>query len=395
MTTAAQSQASQNRTKKYIGILSAMFVALVGIAGLAAIHHPGHMDFIAYWSSGSLIAHHLNPYSPEKVMALETAHGFTLDQPFMVFNPPWSLFLVAPLGFVSDYPALFLWLTIIIVCTLASILLLHRNSRYGPLALIFAPVIACINSGQSGGFLLLGFALFLHFQHRRPFLAGASLLFMAIKPHLFLVFWVVLLVDCLCRRKYRILGGAASALAASSMLSMCFDLHIWKDYIAMMFGYQIQQALLPTLSMLFRMAIDVRAFWLLFIPSVIAVVWGLWYYLRLRQVWDWRTHGLLLMLVTVLASPYGYFSDQVVLLPCIAFGLCVAGKDRYSRWLLLILNSVTLFIVLRGTPLSSLLYVWTPAAWLLWFLYATNGLRRISLEVSSADTIPLVTLEGA
>jgi len=377
MTIADAQGAEKSRLKKSVEILLAVFIALVGIGGVSAIHHPGHMDFISYWSSGKLIAHHLDPYSPDKVMALEKSAGAAYSTPLMMRNPPWALFLVAPLGFLGKYPGLFLWLVAIIACTLGSVLLLYRNSKYGPVALLFAPVLVCINSGQSAGFLLLGFSLFLYLQRSRPFLVGASLLLMAIKPHLFLVFWAVLLVDCLYRRRYRILVGAASALAAASALSMCFDPHIWKHYIDMMFGSHIQEEPLPTVSMLFRLLVDVRLFWLIFVPSIIAILWGLWYYLRRRYIWDWRIHGMLLMIVTILASPYGWMTDQTVLLPCVLFALTLPKKGKYSGWILIGINTAILILALGSAkPLSSLAYVWTPVAWLAWYLYATYGFQQ-------------------
>lgn len=369
--------AEKSRLKKCLEILLAILIALVGIGGVSAIHHPGHMDFISYWSSGELIAHHLDPYSPEKVMALEKSAGAAYSNPLMMRNPPWALFLVAPLGFLSIYTGLFLWLVIIIACTLGSVLLLYRDSKYGPVALLFAPILICINSGQSAGFLLLGFSLFLYLQRSRPFLAGASLLLMAIKPHLFLVFWAVLLVDCVYQRRYRILVGAASALAAASALSMCFDPRIWKHYIEMMFSSQIQEEPLPTVSMLFRWIIDVRLFWLIFVPSIIAILWGLWYYVRRRDIWDWRVHGMLLMIVTILASPYGWMTDQAVLLPCVLFALTLPKTGKYSGWILLGINAAILILALgSGKSLASFAYVWTPVAWLLWFLYSTNAFRQ-------------------
>jgi hypothetical protein len=202
---------------------------------------------------------------------------------------------------------------------------------------------------------------------------------MAIKPHLFLIFWAVLLVDCIYRRRLAILAGGLSALIAGTAFSMCFDPHVWQHYFTMLHGYGIEQGSLSTASMLFRTLIDVRAFWLLFVPSAFAVLWGLWYYARWRQVWDWRVHGMLLMLVTILVSPYGWFSDEIVLLPSIAFALACSERRRYSIEILLAINSVALLIVMVAhANLSSRAYLWTPLAWLAWFLYAAHGSGRRS-----------------
>lgn len=360
--------------RKAVLFVAAMCLVLGGILALTAVHHPARMDYIEYWSSGKLIASHLDPYSPSGILALEKSAGFSAAKPLIMLNPPWTLFLVAPLGFLGVREGLFLWLLVTILCIPVSVVLLNRYTKNGPLALIFAPVLVCIFSGQSSPFLLLGFALFLHFERDRPWIAGASLLLMAIKPHLFLIFWAVLLMDCIYRRRFTILVWLATAVTAASTLSLCFDTKIWQHYITTLRGYHVQQGFIPTASMLLRMLIAPRAFWLLFVPSLIAILWGVWYYSRWKQVWDWRVHGMLLMLVTILASPYGFFSDEIVLLPSIAFGLTFVHRRKYSGWVLLVINTAAIAVVASGKQLSSPWYVWTPFAWLGWFVYATQGL---------------------
>lgn len=373
----AQSDQPRLRLRKILHVLAAVAVALSGVLILTATIHFERTDFIEYRSSGKLLLHHTNPYSPAEVLALEQAHGRAGKNPLIMLNPPWSLFLVASLGLGSLRTGLFLWTLAAVGSVLAFCRLQQTPSRDQALAFLFAPVLACICSGQSSPFLLLGFSLFLRLHQKRPFLAGASLLFMAIKPHLFLIFWSVLLADCLYRRRFRILAGAAAALAVATAFPMYFDRNILQHWLATIRGYGIERGTLPTASMLFRMLIDVRAFWLLFVPSSIAIVWALWYYARSKRTWDWRIHGMLLMIVTILVSPYGFFSDEIVLLPSIAFALALPQKRRYSGWILLVINSIALYIVLVDhAALSSRAYLWTPFAWLGWFLYATRQFGR-------------------
>ncbi|MGB0123614.1 MAG: glycosyltransferase 87 family protein [Silvibacterium sp.] len=359
--------------KKTLRALLVVAIALAGILILVATAHPAGNDYIEYWSSGNLLLHHGDPYSPAGVFALEKAQGFTATSPLIMLNPPWALFLVAPLGFVGARAGLFLWMLVAVGCVLIFARTLNVSAKDRAFAFVFAPAVACVCSGQGSPFLLLGFSLFLRLHRSHPFLAGASLLLMAIKPHLFLIFWALLLVDCIYRRRFLILAGGASALAAGTAFSMYFDPHIWQHYFSMLRGYKLQQGFLPTASMLFRMLIDVRAFWLLFVPSALAVIWGLWYYARWRHVWDWRIHGMLLMLVTILVSPYGFFSDEIVLLPSVVYALTFPQRRKYSVEILLAINTAALVIVLAAhAALSSRAYLWTPLAWLAWFLYATH-----------------------
>lgn len=105
---------------------------------------------------------------------------------------------------------------------------------------------------------------------------------------------------------------------------------------------------------------------------------------------------MLLMLVTILVTPYGFFSDEIVLLPSIAFAIAYPHRRKYSGWILLVINTAALCVVAFSGKLASPWYVWTPTAWLLWFLYATNGFRYVGeQEVPASDRVQIASLEGA
>lgn len=353
---------------------AALAIVLVGV--LIFTLTTSRTDYISYWSAGKLLMHRADPYSPAGAFALEKAEGFTRG--FMVMlNPPWSLFLAAPLGFGGIRFGLFLWTLAGVGCVFFSVRLLNVPPKERAFAYVFAPAVAAVFMGQSSPFPLLGFALFLRFNRSHPFLAGASLLLMAIKPHLFFVFWALVLADCIYRQSFLILAGGASGLAVGTGFAMCFDRHIWPHYLAMLRNSELNTDSFPTISTLFRSLIDVRVFWLLFIPSALAILWGLWYYASRRQTWDWRVHGMLVMLVSILFSPYSWLTDEAVLLPSILFALTFEGKRKYSAWILLAINSAVLFIALvTQASLTSHNYMWTPIAWLAWFLYATRAFAR-------------------
>jgi len=358
-----------NRCLKLLAILAVFLIAAFILTVTTS-----RTDYIEYWSSAKLLLHHTDPYSPAGVMAFEKTQGYSANRPIIMLNPPWALFLIAPLGLVGLRTGLFFWTIATAGCVVASINLLRIPPENRAFAYVFAPAVAAVIMGQSSAFLLLGFCLFLSLHRNHPFFAGASLLLMAIKPHLFFVFWFVLLADCIYRRRYSILAGGSAALALASIAPLYFDPHIWPHYISMFRGYKIQQSVLPTASMLFRMMFDARAFWLLFVPSAAATVWGLWYYAQRRQLWSWRVHGMLLIIVAILTSPYGYFTDETVILPAILYALSYRRKNEHSAWILLAINTAALCIVLgRHALLASHAYMWTPITWLAWFLYATHG----------------------
>jgi hypothetical protein len=349
-------------------IAAAALLTIVGIAVLAAIGSQTNTnDFVEYWSAGKLFVHGADPYSAPAILALEKSRGFTPDDPLIMLNPPWALFMVVPLGFFPALGALIVWILATAGCVLASILLLDVPANYRTPAFLFAPVLVSFTMEQSSPFLLLGFALFLRFHRDRPFLAGASLLLMAIKPHLFLVFWAVLLMDCLYRRRFAILAGLAVALASSSAFAMLIVPHVWQDYIAVIRTSTLAQNLFVTLPMLFRILIDARIAWLALVPACVAILWGAVYYWRKRANWDWRREGMLVMLVAILTSPYGWISDQAVLLPVVLSAL-LTGPRKFSMEILIALNCAALLAFCVTVQART----WLPLVWFAWYLYAVK-----------------------
>jgi hypothetical protein len=348
--------------------IAAAAITLIGVAVIAySGSRASSNDYTEYWSAGKLFVKHANPYSGPMILALEKSQGFTPDAPLIMLNPPWELLLVAPLGFCAALPGLFLWMLMCAGCLAASVWLLDVPVKFRTLAFLFAPVIAGFSMEQSSPFLLLGFALFLRFNQSRPFLAGASLYLMSIKPHLFLVFWALLLCDCIYRRRFKILAGLAAAMGCASALVTLVTPHVWVDYLALIRGSTLAQQSFPTLPMLLRALIDQKLGWLALVPSCLAIAWGVAYYWSRRAGWDWRRNGMLVMLVTILTSPYSWVSDGVVLLPAVVSALEFRPR-RFSMELLIALNCAVLLFFCLNTSVI----IWIPVAWFGWYLYAAG-----------------------
>lgn len=61
----------------------------------------------------------------------------------------------------------------------------------------------------------------------------------------------------------------------------------------------------------------------------------------------------------------------------IIYSVALPSTSRFADWVLMAVNTVVLYLLMvHRAPLSSLVYVWTPAAWLAWFLYATGAVQR-------------------
>lgn len=372
---------------KSFRILVSLFLLTLGISAIAFVSSAsgkdiaGNRDFVAYWAAGQQLVHGADPYSRTAVLQLEHAQEFSGNRPLIMRNPPLAFFLAWPLGFVPEQMGMILWLLMLVAALMACVRILWvlngrpRDSLH-LLGYLFAPALACVMAGQLGIVLLLGVALFLYLHRSRPFLAGAALLLCSVKPHLFVAFGAVLLAWAFRRKAYWLLAGAAAALAASGALSFGLDLYAWPQYARMMLSAGIQREFVPSLSVLFRMAVDRDAIWLQFVPAAAACGWALWYFWTRRDRWNWMEHGMLLLLVSIATAPYSWFTDEVIVLPAVLAALYQASRSGRPVWPFGFFSGIALVEVIERVPLTSAFYLWTVPAWIAWYLFATHGQAR-------------------
>lgn len=352
-------------------------------------------DFISYWAAGQLLTHGANPYDLEAVRSLELAIGGDRNQHLLVMrNPPVAFFLAFPLGLVNPRTGLVLWLLALLAGLSTSIWIIwllngRPDSRFHLLGYAFAPALACLMAGQIGIFLLLGVALFLYLRQSRPYLAGAALLLCALKPHLFLPFAIGVLLWALRRKDFRILVGFSAGLLASCALAFCLDIHAWSQYSQMMHAGGALNEPVPVLSVSLRFLVDRNSAWLQFLPEAFACAWAIWYFWTRRNRWNWMDQGLVLLLVSALCTPFGWLTDESMLLPAVLTGLYRAAGSRRSLLSLAFVAAAALIELLARVPLISPYYLWTTPAWLVWYLYATRRKSKqaegIRAEAAIAD----------
>ena len=241
-------------------------------------------DYVFYWATGQQLVHHANPYDAEAMTRLEHNAGLSSEYGVgYMRNPPWALCLALPLGFVSSPAGSFLWSLPLLACLLASVRMLWQmhgspDNYLHWLGLSFAPALLCLSMGQTALFPLLGYVLFLRLHRSRPFLGGASLWLCMLKPHLFVLVGVVLLAWILISRSYRILAGAALALALSCAATTCIDPAAWSQYAQMMRTVGIEREFIPCLSIVLRLWVSPRTTALQYIPTALGCLWAAGYF---------------------------------------------------------------------------------------------------------------------
>ena len=347
-------------------------ISIFFLAYTTSTESIANRDYIEYWAAGQQLVHGANPYDANRILADEESAGMHGTTPIIMFNPPSGLFLTLPLGMFRPKAGYLLWSLFVLGAWLGSIHMIWiMNGRPNrPLHLIgyfFAPAITCFFLGQMAAFVLLGLTIFLYFHRTRPMAAGAALVLCALKPHLFLPFGAVLLVWAVARRAYRLLSGAVIALAISSAIPLIFDPNIYRQYAAMSRTSGVKAAFIPTVSELLRIAINPNAFWLQFLPAVVGCLWAIWYFRHYRNVWDWNTHGLLLMPVSLLVAPYAWFFDAIILLPSLLYAAYRARRSALVVLFLLLFASGAQFLI--GTSSQSAWYLWSSAGWFAWYVW--------------------------
>jgi Glycosyltransferase family 87 len=364
--------------------ITAIFFISVLFSGKIA----GSRDFVSYWSTGVQLRHHADPYNWDQMMALE--HAAHLDAKGVLFmrNPPWSLPLAYPLGFLELRIGAFIWNIILLGCLLTSVYLVQvmhgsPNNHAHWLGVAFTPAIICLIMGQTGLFTLLGMVLFLRFNRTHPFGAGLALWLCALKPHLLLPFFAVLLVWIIVSRSYKILAGLTLAMAVSTGLAWWIDPQAWAGYFTLMRSHRVQFEFVPTLSDAIRFWIHPQWIWLQYVPAALGVGWALIYFWRSRKTWDWMENGSLLLLISVVVAPYCFPPDQCLVIPALMHGMY---KSR-SRAMLALLALILLAIGIENfsVRIVSGYYMWAAPTWLIWYLLA-----RRSTDAADAIPVPVV-----
>jgi len=363
-----------------VGICTIAFLLTAGgiCASLLRSDGAGIRDFVTYWAAGQQLVHHANPYDGEATLGLERSVGFPSGSPVLIMrNPPSALLFVIPLGFLGPTAGLLAWSLFLLACLAASVRMvwiIHGRPKT-PLHVLgytFGPALVCLMVGQVSLLVLLGLVLFLRLHRSSPFLAGVSLWFCLLKPHLFLPFGVVLLVWAIITRSYRLLAGVVVALGVSSAIAILLDPLAWVHYGQMMSAAQIDRLPIPCLSIMLLRNVSPNTVWLQYLPAALGCVWALFYFRRHRD-WNWMTHGSLLMVISVVVAPYAWIMDQAILIPALLHAAYLT-RSRSLVAIFALMSAVIGVWILRGdVALQSAFYIWPAPAWLAWYLYAVRG----------------------
>ena len=397
-----------------LSVLALVVLALVGVrlAGkyLNSPDIPRPIDFLQVWAAGRLHLAGENPYDPTRMFELQHANRLPDDRASMMWNPPWALALVMPLGALPINAAQVIWLGLLFASVVGSAFLLWRLAdgprelRWLPVAaaLTFAPTWFLLVGGQIAALTLLGVAGFLTaLRVDRPFLAGACIALTAIKPHLFVPLAIGLVIDAIRSRDGRriVLGGLAVALVAAVVATLP-NPQVWNDYLAATTGAgserhkSLTDWINPTIGAWVRSALPGRPFWVQWVPTIAAGIGFAIYWWRAGSVEHWGRVMAWVIPLGLLAAPYGsWMCDQVLLLvPLIALLARAAERPETAQRLwpvavLLVLGSVAA-IGMMVSKVGQENYVWFAPVMVACLAWA----YRMELRPT---TVPTPLAEGA
>jgi len=357
-------------------------------------------DFVAYWAAARLQISGQNPYSETRLLTLQKSAGWQKNTPLIGFNPPWALSFALPFSFFA-YPAgRVLWLAagvaVVVFCT-------DWTWRFygGPLDSrrlawlvggLFLPALMGLRMGQIAPLMLLGVTGFLFFASRQQwFWAGGALVLLALKPHLFYLFWIALLFWLVDRRRWNVAYGASAGLVVTTGIPMLCNPSVLSQYWNMIHSEAPPLVwLTPTLATYIRSWFGGWGLWMQFLPMLGGSVWLIFYWRRHRHLWDWKLQMPVILLVSFATVSYGWVFDQVVLLPSLLQALIwtLDRGDAFLKRLALggyvLINGLLLLLIAFKTEHSY--YVWLAPVWLAGYLFL-----RASVEQPHGNFRPAVT----
>jgi hypothetical protein len=354
-------------------------------------------DFVTYWAAGRLFLQGANPYAPAAVYAIERALGWTDPHVLLMLNPPWVLPWAALLAALPYRAAYYAWQVAALALETVSAVALWRyfggERRTAWVALVFLatflPAGAAEHLGQVTPLMLAGITGFLWAMRRERYgVAGACLMALALKPHLFYLVFLAIALWMVKQRKWRLGASAAAACAGVTLAAIAFDRNL--------LGYfrGAESTAMNTscgVGGVLRSIFGIQHAWLQFAPMAVGLAWFAWYWRRHGAAWRWEQHLPLVLLVSICTSPYFWAHDFILAMPAL-LAVTVRLTRESGQWLmaaaLYLLAQKAIFQV--GAAISN---PWMATFGLLWLgLYAlgmaSTGSRweeRFELQTSRLE----------
>ncbi len=362
-------------------ILSFLLIAFAGgmlfLAAFVASSALRVQDLAQYWAGAHLIRD--NPYSEVLVTNFERSFGYSMHSPAMVMrNPPSAFVLVLPLRYMNYNIAFAFWtllsvLTVAVCARFSSCFGGNSEPSVAPafLCLIYGPTVALLLVGQIAILVLLGVTLFLvMLERKRDRLAGAFLSLTFVKPHVVLLVLIAIALWTIKTRRWAVTLSLGLSLVAASGFALLFNPQVFIQYLAFVRHFAGETTPYPNIGGLIYVLTGWRD--LAFLPQIAGLAWLGFYWRKNRNQWDWKSHGMVVLLVSVACSYYSFPFDQICVLPAL-----MMAYMNGNRWIFLVgfiatdLGFAFYLSNLAGRFGFGYMFLWwTASGWLITYLIA-------------------------
>ena len=369
-------------------MMSLAFLALAGLVIVASFAKPGLFenvprtvpDFGAYYAAAVTNRHGDDPYNLDNQAAGQRRINPDTE-PLRANSGPWAIGLVCPFA-MFDYPParlvwLFLELALMIACGAVLWKMYGGADEYAPLTWLVAICgyagMQSLWLGQLSPFVLGGLVGFVVWHQRWPMLAGACLALLAIKPQNQLVLILIGTIWMIDRKQGRVFLGIIFGTIVLTALAMAGNPSTFSQYMRAMSSDPPSAVWPPLPASLLRFAFGFERYWLAFVPLLIGSVWGVAYYARHRQNWEWTERFPLILMVSYLASPYGWAYDQIVFLFAFFQIAAILTAKSKAWWFVLIGMQAALmvyYLVMLKSGFNEFHWIWVAPVQLMLYLVA-------------------------
>ncbi len=351
----------------------------------------GGSDYFTYWASWQIMLAGDNPYSPtsyQKHLNVER------DIRHVMFTPPWSVLASGPFGFLPFSLSTHLWMAFnFVLLGMTCYYCLSLISRPSPVLLgltcCFIPAGLCLALGQISLFLAAMFTwLLFSLKDKKDFQSGCLVTILTIKPHLFFLFFTVLGLYMLTRKRWMFFAGAATSVAAMTAMVTLIYPQALTDWMSFIFSKTPMDWVGSTLPAWFRLVVfhltGHLPAWPTFTIPLIATALVAVHYLKKLPTLNWIQSGPWLVGLSVLLAPYGHPYDQCALLPLQCLMLASAFNLPLSLKKILILAGIAMLHVIWLIQIS---LISKELHWLAWFTPALLGWWLASRLIGQVDII--------
>jgi Glycosyltransferase family 87 len=359
-----------------IGVYDALYLGI----WLARSDSPRFGDFFGLWTFGvfALAEPAAVLYDPEALQRFQQVldPAFTGAYPF--FYPPSFLLLTVPLALLPLGYAWLGWCTGTLALYVTAVLGRGWRSRAGAALLVAPTTLLCIVAGQSGlltGAMMLGG---LRALPARPWLGGALLGLLTVKPQLGLL----LLIALVAARQWRAIAAAClTAVGVAVATGIAFGWHIWIVWaqtiplgMKMVLNKRAEIIdLMPTVTAgLFQLGMPEGPTRLIQLATAIAVCCVTW---RAFRPGISPNAIAVLAMATFLATPYGFVYDLPMVTGALVLTMLARQPALAETVLFGLIAVVPLLMLGTGLPLAEPILLGTGIALLA---------RRIGKDLAEA-----------